>query len=270
MKSEEHWPKPQSWTGLTTNQRDFGQAVARTACLYSSAVILRTRDGSILHNASGFLLMLGDRTYLVTNHHVLKRYREIAQTRGDATFTFGGKIFEPEVVDEASDDRDVVTIDVTGEKFDQTVPGYWKDAVTMLQAYAPHSWPLAGPTSGEATVTVGWPGKHRASDAKGKLEFAAFPMVGQFVGDVTERGFAIPFDREFWISSDYDPKNSVVFETQFGGISGSPVFALHRPHIFPLQLIGVVREYGPLLDALLCTRADLIKMDGAIASQRSS
>jgi hypothetical protein len=66
------------------------------------------------------------------------------------------------------------------------------------------------------------------------------------------------------VSTDFDPANRVVLETALEGMSGSPVFALHRDGVVPIQLIGIVRAYGEGLDVLYCTRADLISTGGSI------
>jgi hypothetical protein len=98
------------------------------------------------------------------------------------------------------------------------------------------------------------------------MEFAAFPMIGQFVDFVGDHWFSIPFDRDEIISTDFDPGNPVALRTTLGGMSGSPVFALHRPGIVPIQLIGVIRAYGEGLDVLYCARVDLIAKNGIIKS----
>ena len=61
------------------------------------------------------------------------------------------------------------------------------------------------------------------------VESAAFPILGPFIRSVNDTWFAVPFEREEWISSDFDPNNKAVFKTALGGMSGSPVFVMHRP-----------------------------------------
>jgi hypothetical protein len=238
------------------------------AAMYSSPVILASVDRSIIRNGSGFLFKPGARTFLVTNSHVMDGYREIRSSQGAAVFTFGGLSFEPNIIDEATDENiDLVTIDVEGMEFVQRAPGYWDSTASELQTYAPSSWPLPAAKKGEATVVVGWPGKFRSLESDRHLEFAAFPMIGQFVDEVNDKWFATPFDRDQMISNDFDPSNPVVHETAMGGISGSPVFALHRG-LEALQLVGIVRAYGENWDILFCARADLVGLDGQIAATR--
>lgn len=236
------------------------------AVMYSSPIILtRPNDQSIYQNATGFLFRPGERTFLVTNAHVLDNgYFPMKKAYPDSVFVYGNRVLEPKIISKDSDDNvDLAVIDVDGIEFDKEAPGYWGSSAAKLSTYVPHSWPLEAPKTGEATVTVGWPAKYRVHESA-KVEFSAFPMLGQFVDAVTNSWFTIPFDREQWIASNFDPSNKVVSETALGGMSGSPVFALHRKSIHPLQLVGVVRTYGEGLDILYCTRADLIKPDGSI------
>jgi hypothetical protein len=122
-------------------------------------------------------------------------------------------------------------------------------------------WPLPAPKNGESTVIVGWPGKRRVVDEHDVIEFGAAPLTGLFIADVSDEHFTIPFDREHYIASDFDPDNPAVHESDFEGISGSPVFAM-RTGPLPLHLVGVVHAY--IFDTLVCTRADLIGVDGSI------
>lgn len=269
MPEDESWTMPPSPFGLTARQKDFAREITRLAGLYTSPIILRRRSepSSVYQNASGFLLKPGAQTFLITNAHVMNAYRELREQYEDIAFIFGGRDFEPLIVDEDPDDVvDLVVIDVSEMDFVQRAPGYWDTPVASLMTYSPSSWPLDGPARGEATLTVGCPRKFRKHEENGSVEFAAFPMLGQFVDTVTDRWFAIPFNREEWISSDFDPENMVIYETMLGGMSGSPVFALHRAGVHPLQLIGVVRTYGEGLDVLYCTRVDLISDTGRIGA----
>jgi hypothetical protein len=260
------WPDARSWYGLSSKQRDYGHEVSRLAAMYSSPIIMSADgDPPILHNATGFLLELGGRTLLITNSHVAQWYRDLCAEHGDVEFQFGGAAFAPAIISECPDeDVDLAVIDVSEVAIRRREEGYWKSSADYLQPYYPASWPIAPATKGDATVTVGWPAKYRTEIAERHLEFAAFPMLGPFVDEVKKKWFSIPFNRQDWVGSDWDPNNPVVFETALGGMSGAPVFALHRRAIQPVQLIGIVRTYGVGFDVLYCTRADLIVEDGSI------
>jgi len=265
MSGESGWPEAKSFYGLSTDQRDWSYQIAQMAALYVDPVIMTTpADPSVLESGSGFLLQLGARTFLVTNSHVLSDgYEKILANYGTATFRFGERDFTPNIV--ARNSQEFVylaVIDVKGIEFAKRPPGYWGSSVGSLTSYVPRSWPLADARKGESICIVGWPQKFRKRKEDG-VEYAAFPMGGQQVGDVTDNWFVIPFEREHWTSSDFDPTNPVVLEKTLGGISGSPVFALHRG-IVPLELIGVVRTYGAEFDILYCTRASVIMADGRI------
>jgi hypothetical protein len=263
------WPTPKSPYGVTARQRDFGAALQKLAVMYSSPIILtRPHDRTVYHNGTGFLFKPGGRTFLITNAHVLdKGYFPLRESYPDLVMIFANRAVDAKIIAKNSDDGiDLAVIDVDGIEFDKEAPGYWGSSAAKLTTYAPASWPFAPPRSGEPTAVVGWPGKFRRHE-ESSTEFAAFPLLGSFIDAVEDTLFTIRFDRDGIIASDFDPNNKEpVTETSFGGMSGSPVFALHRPGINPLQLVGVLRAYGPLLDGLYCTRADLIRADGTLAA----
>jgi len=148
-------------------------------------------------------------------------------------------------------------------EFAEREPGYCGSNVGSLNTFAPSSWPAARPDHGDKIVSVGWPAKFRAHEEDG-VEFAAFPFLGHAVDFVASGWFSVPFDRTEWTTADFEPDNPALLETAFGGMSGAPVFSLHRGGVAPLQLIGVVRTYGAGLDVLYCTRADILNADGTI------
>lgn len=266
-RDDSTWPTPRSAYGVTARQRDFGAALQQMAVMYSSPIILtRPNDSSVYHNGTGFLFKPGERTFLITNAHVLdKGYFPLRESYPDLVMIFANRAIEVRIIAKNSDDGiDLAVIDVDGIKFDKEAPGYWGSSAAKLTTYAPMSWPLAPAKRGESTAVVGWPGKLRIHE-NSSTEFAAFPIMGAYIDAVEDTLFTIQFKRDEMIASDFDPDNKgPVSETCFGGMSGTPVFALHRPGINPLQLIGILRDYGSLLDGLYCTRADLIRADGTL------
>jgi hypothetical protein len=255
---------------MTTDQRDYGLQIIQLAGIYSSAVIIGDRSEPMsLRTASGFLLGFDERVFLITNSHVMEAYRDVKNRWPDARFQFFDTVLEPSIVDEDSTGRvDLAVLDVSGIDFEPKTESYWKSSASDLQVLRPRTWPNVPPQSGESTVSVGWPARMR-SETSGGLEMAAFPMLGQFVGDLQQTSFTIGFDRKEWIGTDYSPYNPVLQETELGGMSGAPVFALHRGGLFPLELVGVVKEYGVQFDTLYCARADLISRDGTILTERT-
>lgn len=237
------------------------------ASMYSSPIIMSVAgDSPVMRSATGFLLRIDTHTFLITNSHVMQCYRDMMRDRGSVKFKFGGTEFVPIVVDEKIDDDriDLAVINASDLTFERHNPGYWRSASSYLEPYAPRSWPMAPPKKGEATAVVGWPGKFRTQPATNETEFAAFPLIGHFIDAVDESRFLLPFNRDEMVGSDWDPDNPAVFEKALGGMSGTPVFALHREGVQPLQLVGIVHAYGEGLDVLYCTRADLVQPDGTI------
>ena len=243
--------------------REIGDRLTYEACRYTNPVIIKHRGGDILNTATGFLVDFDDARYLVTNAHVLDRFDELGGSGVSPMLVFGGIELDPGAITKAPAERvDLAVLNVSGLAFDQAVPGPQSAVPAKLQAYRPTSWPPSAPILGEGILTVGYLGIHRSTKADGTPQFAAFPMLGLLIGGVADTAFAIPLDRDRWIASDYDPTNRVIDETNFGGLSGSPVFALPRTGA-DLELIGIVRG-DSTLDVLYCTRADLLKRDGTI------
>ncbi len=252
---------------LLPDQKDWSRKIEQLAGLYCDPVILTSpKDASVYQNGSGFLFKPGNRTFLVTNAHVLiEGYEKILATTRLAEFRFGDVTFAPKVIAiNAEANIDIAVIDVDDIKFAEREPGYWGSNVGSLNAFIPLTWPSAAPEHGEKIVSVGWPAKFRAHESDG-VEFAAFPFLGHQIDHVDRAWFSIPFERTEWTSTDFDEKNPALLETAFGGMSGAPVFSLHRGGVVPLQLIGIVRTYGEGLDILYCTRADIIRTDGTLA-----
>jgi hypothetical protein len=248
---------------MSTDQRDYSVQIARMAGLYSHPVLIGRRgQPTPAGNGSGFLFRPGERRFLVTNAHVVEGYEFIAKTDNDAMMQFGDRVFEPRVVARRKiRGVDLAVIDVGDLEFPRSFASYWGPQNERLETYAPMPWPLPPPTNGEGVVIVGWPGKHRVVLDDKIVEFAAVPLIGLLIADVEAEHFTIPFEREYYVASDFDPDNKAVEESDFEGISGSPVFAM-RNGPQPLQLIGVVHAY--IFDTLVCTRADLIGIDGSI------
>lgn len=270
MSQEQRWPRARSAFGLTSNQRDFGRHIARLAGIYSAPIIIWSpTDDSIFNSATGFLLKLGTRTFLITNAHVSRFYRQLKELHPDTQFVFADLSFEPDITSEDDDANvDLAVIDASSLDFPDYEHGYWdsEDGLLptgMIKPYEPGTWPLKPPTRGESAITVGWPAKFRTRLNSRSTEFAAFPMLGQAIDEVKAGWFTLVIDRSALIASDFDPNNPAAQETQFQGISGSPVFALHRG-LRQIELIGVVHTYGEGLDILYCARADLITPEGQI------
>jgi len=268
MADPTKWPNPKSWHGLSPNQKAWGREQSRLASIYADPIIMSCRqDQSVFTTATGFLFKPGKKTFLVTNAHVLDdAYLAIKEKYGSAEFQFGDRVFEPNVIaKDANPYVDLAVIDVDGIEFPKRDRGYWGSDMGALAPYTPSQWPLEPAKEGEVTVTARWPAKFRVKEADA-LEFAYFGMFGQRIGDVDDRRFIIPFDREYWTSSDFDPTNPIIFEKELGGLSGGPVFTMHRPGIQTLQLVGVVQRYGETLDVLRCARADVIQADGSLST----
>ena len=55
------------------------------------------------------------------------------------------------------------------------------------------------------------------------------------IDHVDQGWFSVPFERSQWTSTDFDEKNPAWLETAFVGMSGAPVFTLHRGGVPPLH-----------------------------------
>lgn len=222
---------------LTSTYRD----IPFSCC--DPVVISEQMEGRILHNATAVLLTFDrERTFMVTNSHVLEAFRQSLTAHPTALFSFAGQHpFDPlsRIVSESTI-RDVAIIDVTdlhvSRKVDQN------SAIGSLLPHIAEPWPSPFPEHGDSVVFGGWLECHRAQEGV-NVEFVATPFVGMRIDDVTDTYATLTFEREFYVAGDGTTDHPILTESDLSGLSGSPVFKIVRSPIERPAFIGIVRDH---------------------------
>jgi hypothetical protein len=225
-------------------------------------VIFDQIGGRVLHNASGVLLTFDrERVFLVTNYHVLSVFKSaITQYRG-AIFAVGdNEPFDPlsRIVDE-SISRDIAVVDISDLEFNRRLDT-WSD-VGPLSAHVAQPWPPPTLQRGGSVVFGGWLERHRSQDGK-RVEFVATPFVGLRVDDVTRESAILTLQRDYYVAGDGTLDHPILRETDFSGLSGSPVFEVVRSPIERAALIGIVKDHLPRQDVLRVALLDSLTTSG--------
>jgi hypothetical protein len=210
---------------------------------------------SKINNGTASLLRLDCGPVAVTCHHVIDYYRERLKSGERCLFQIAGCRFDPlaQLISESMD-VDLAVLTLTEEQADKVLT--WGSLPS--QFYTPVSWPPPSPLEGDDVLFGGYPGKWRTTQDYDSMRFASYSS-GHRVTAVGTRSFISEVNQAHSVKTIYlDGLNDL---TEFGGMSGGPVFVLHKLN---LEFVGIVREYSPDRDAFHFTRAGLIGSDGHI------
>jgi hypothetical protein len=206
-------------------------------------VISEQAEGRILHNATACLLSFDrERTFMITNSHVLEAFRQSLSAHPTALFSFAGQHpFDPlsRIVTESTL-RDVAIIDVTDLQVSRKLDR--NSAIGSLLPHIADPWPSPTPEHGDSVVFGGWLECHRAQDGI-NVDFVATPFVGMRIDDVTETYATLTFEREYYVAGDGTTDHPILTETDLSGLSGSPVFKIVKSPIERPAFIGIVRDH---------------------------
>lgn len=210
---------------------------------------------SKFNNGTASLLRLNCGPIAVTCHHVIDYYRERLKSGERCLFQIAGCRFDPldQLISESSE-VDLAVLALTETQADKVLT--WGSLVS--QFHSPASWPPQSPLEGDDVLFAGYPGKWRTTLDYDSLQFASY-SGGHRVTAVGTRSFICEVDERHSITTIYlDGLNDL---TEFGGMSGGPVFVLRKLN---LEFVGIVREYSPDRYAFHFTHAGLIGSDGQI------
>ena len=211
---------------------------------YATPVILAPRPSAGLepfHHASGVLVEMGKRHFLVTALHVVKRHFERLEGAAPGLLVHLGEAqFKPkDRLVRADADADVAFLGVTQQEAEAV--GSW--------IYRASSWPPAPPSVGEMIGVAGYPAVIRLRHGPKKWEFRGFATQTP-LSSANDRQFSCAFTRNEWV--EFGAPGGLEAK-DLGGISGGPAFALGG--IRPL-LVGTVAEHGSDFDIVFLGRLD--------------
>nr|WP_263326064.1 serine protease [Neobacillus sp. Marseille-Q6967] len=212
--------------------------------------ILITTNNRVVANASGLLMQL-DRSFLITNYHVLEAWNQLNE-ESETLFQIGSTSIPVEdLIIDSNRSLDLITISVTNELLESI------SNISLKKFYSPQNWPIEAEV-GTLVVASGFPGALREDGiAFSNLHHGS---IVEQITDLTESKYIIPFDRNMW--EQVLGVNHLNQITSLGGFSGGPVFSLN---ISDVDLVGIIFEDGGnFFDGIRVIRSSVINRNGTI------
>jgi hypothetical protein len=210
---------------------------------------------SKVNNGTVSLLQLACGPVAVTCDHVVDYYRNRLRSGERCLFQISGCRFDPlDQLMSESPDADLAVLTLTDKQAESVL----KWGSHPSQFHVPVSWPPPPPLEGDDVLFGGYPGKWRTVLDYDSLQFDSY-SCGHRVTAVGMRSFICEVDQQYSAKTLYIEGLDDL--TDFGGMSGGPVFVLRNLN---LEFVGIVREYSADRDAFLFTHAGLIGSDGQI------
>lgn len=207
-----------------------------------------------LNTASGAVLEIGQRTYLLTAQHViaaaLKRAREprFHFMAGDMEISL-----RPDSI-WSDEQRDLATVAI-----DLPDPA-------PVPVVRPPQWPVPALAPGDAILLAGYPSKWKLQTSWDALDFRAFTLLA-FVTSVSEHRVTCMLDNAFRVEVESVPGEDLP-SLELPGMSGGPAFLItNDPSSLCIpQLCGIVSE-GDIIDGgtiLWLARVDGVPRAGSV------
>jgi hypothetical protein len=204
----------------------------------------------LLRGATVTFVKSSKRIFGITNHHVVQAFRKLRLKDPQAHCQLDSLSLDIEqrLLDQ-NEKLDLATIDITEAE------------ITKMGAiaYSPSKWQHDTPVTGELAAIVGYPGRLRFFDPPKEVNVVYVGLILP-ITSISSTNITFQFQRQYWKTHVGQVEPSQLDD--FGGISGSGVFAMR---IAPV-LVGIVYEYGPNFDLLVCSKTDCITEDGKINS----
>jgi hypothetical protein len=240
--------------------RDWGLKIERFDVFAVVLAITTTENPSandVVANGTGSLVHTGRKELLITNHHVyntfLLRREENPHTKLIMSGAHGTNFLD-------ISNAEVLGFDKEAELAVIHMPGRY--VVPRGKAFLrPETWPPRRPDVGMLAFFVGYPGEGRRVQQGGALGVSAL-TAGMRIVSVSERHFVVADesqDAHMFVPEGQKPL------TNFGGISGSAVYAM-RPNgttADDVWLCGFQYEEG-IGHTLMVAHADRVNADGTI------
>lgn len=196
----------------------------------------------------------------ITCSHVIDKYKQIS--RGEnCIFQIGHLEFDPleRIIDESTE-LDLVSIDLNGLNFTQTINGIEIGSGFFVPAY----WPPKEVVPGDYVAFGGFPGEWRKYPEWNSIVFDTWSSGGSEVSSVHDQYFICQFKRKYWVESfNYNYREGLDLK-KLGGLSGGPVF-IHRDVHW--DLVGIISEFSEELDLMYIKSVNLISDDGKIRNE---
>ena len=211
------------------------------------------KRGPVANNGTVFFVDAGVGSFAITARHVLQGYREAVRVDAHTLCEIGGVGFDVlESLIAEDREADIATLRINDETLTK---------IGRVPHVNPRTWPPKPPEIDKGVFFGGYPGRHRVEE----------PDVIQwgFAGglDVTtavhKDHISVQFCREDWVpTADLPPP---VIGEPWGGVSGSPLFAVVQNGVVSWRLAGVVTEFGSTFEILHASSLSRVHPDGSIS-----
>jgi hypothetical protein len=243
--------------------REFAEMLEKYAAPFTVMLTITAKENptanDVINNGTGSLVYTGQKNLLITNHHVYNTFRVCRQTNPHAKLGMSGA-HDSLFVDIS--DIEVLGLDKNLElAVFEMPPQYVFGRGKLFYVPESKSWPPDRPAKGMKGVLIGYPGEGRQPD--GGVLGASPLSVGLPIVSVSDRHFVMVDENQ-----DIDifvPEGQPAL-TNFGGISGSAVYAMPENLAEPggkMWLCGFAYEQSQS-GAIYAMHADYINADGTI------
>jgi hypothetical protein len=226
-----------------------------------------SEDPDSFRSATGALVQLYGRPLLVTNWHVIQRYRELSQMR-ETQFFFADRAIDPlPRLQSENQDLDLALIRADGLRL--RADRNRNEGIPDLSVYEPQQWPPAPPQVGDSVFFSGWPEVARSVDVPTmEATFQPYGYLGATIADVTEMTFTVHFDRTSVRGVTGRETHEQIHENELSGLSGTPIFRDMSRQRKPHELVGFIKRFAKAWDTFLATSASHIREDLSLSVDR--
>lgn len=217
-----------------------------------------------INNGTATLLRLNGRQFCITNHHVIKAYRELKFSDDRIAFQIGNIQIEPEnhLVSE-SEKFDLVVLDISDFP-ESDIATRGEVPTQFLEA---SNWPPQAPNVGDFVMFGGYPGYWRDVTGKREIRFDTFSSGASEVHTSRSDTIICRLQLDLCIHhTNVDGRDSPGALT---GLSGGPVLIERQSEagISTFELVGIIYEYSESLDLLHIRPISLISDGGIISDE---
>jgi len=243
--------------GIQVIRAGFAQVLLDVAFDCSAPVywysIADYQRGPVLNNGTIFFVDAGVGPFAVTARHVLQGYREAVRAEPRTLCEIGGVDFDL-LGNLIAEDRktDIVTLRMDDDTLTK---------IGRIPHVNPRAWPPKPPEIGKGVFFGGYPGRHRI-EGPGIIRWG-FAGGLDVAAAIHEDHISVQFRREDWVHTARHAPPAV--GEPWGGVSGSPLFAVVQNGVVSWRLAGVVTEFGSTFEILYASSFSEVGRDGSIS-----
>lgn len=242
------------------NQNALDEQLAKFPMRFTTSVIVGPKPQAgasvTVNTGSAVLVDLGKGPIAITCQHVVAEAMKPLPNGEKKRFQVGGHVFDlnSRLIDQ-SEELDIATVQVDPKE----LPLVLNTEEIGALVFKPASWPPEPPKDGDVIAFGGLPGSLRNITDFDEIEFGSWSTGGAIVNSSSDRQFLTHFERENWLVAFGNPHGLNLVD--LGGMSGGPAFILRGMH---WDLVGIVKEYHEVYDAMFFASLRWVQSDGSI------